>query len=167
MIGTFNMEEERVVSFFKYKLHRNRNDNQSEESSHGPDIVHSRVACLLYPILITSFLWIPAKLSFIYNFVLPVLYLIHTHRNYEVIRQQEANSELSSKDINAMIARQWREADGQEKQAWQFKADQLKRGTAAAAAGPEVQDDMDLPTEGAGASRGNRKRKSPPKDVYV
>jgi hypothetical protein len=95
---------------------------------------------------------------------------------------------LSSKDINAMIARQWREADEQEKQAWQFKADQLKQEATEAASA--VQDGMELSAQQAAAleegwplspgatattaaaaagvaSPGNRKRKTPLKHVYV
>jgi hypothetical protein len=56
-------------------------------------------------------------------------------RNYEVIRQQNGNNELSRMDIMSMIEIQWMEADEQEQQAWQFKSDQqLKQAAATAAA---------------------------------
>jgi hypothetical protein len=47
------------------------------------------------------------------------------HENYEAIKKTNG-ANMPSKDIISMIARQWSQIDDQEKQAWQFRAEQLK-----------------------------------------
>jgi hypothetical protein len=47
------------------------------------------------------------------------------HENYEAIKKTHG-ADMPSKDIISKIAAQWSMTDDQEKQAWQFRADQLK-----------------------------------------
>jgi len=81
-------------------------------------------------------------------------------------------ADVSSKDILALIAQQWAQIDDQEKQAWQYKAEQLKEaGGDSAVAMPQVAEaieEVGLPEPPTAEEWGSRKRparKAPPKSA--
>lgn len=90
-------------------------------------------------------------------------YTLFVHENYDAIKKR-TGEDLSSKDVLAEVAQQWSDIGEQERLAWQFKAEQLKR---AGSFPEEAIAEVGLPEPPSGESEdwGNRKRaarKSPP-----
>jgi hypothetical protein len=97
-------------------------------------------------------------------------YTLYVHENYESVKKAH-RPDMPSKDIISLIARQWSQIGDQEKQAWQFRAEQLKEAqsheTNAISAQGEAIAEVGLP-EPPSDDWDNRKRparKAPPKEM--
>lgn len=80
--------------------------------------------------------------------------------NYDAIKKSSGSENVSSKDILSLVARQWSSIGEQEKQAWQYRAEQLKEaGEGLEAAHADIMDELGLPEgEGEGDDWGSRKK---------
>lgn len=95
-------------------------------------------------------------------------YTLYVHENYEAIKKSHG-ADMPSKDVISIIARQWSQIDDQEKQAWQFRADQLKEAqsyeTNAIAGHEETITGLPEPPSEDWDNRKRPARKAPPKTM--
>jgi hypothetical protein len=94
-------------------------------------------------------------------------YTLYVSENYESIKKTHG-ADMPSKDIISIIARQWSQIDDQEKQAWQFRAEQLKEAQAhetnVIAGQGEAIAEAGLPSDDWDSSK-QPARKEPPKEL--
>jgi hypothetical protein len=97
-------------------------------------------------------------------------YTLYVHENYESVKKTHG-ADMPSKEIITIIARQWSQIGDQEKQAWQYRAEQLKEAQAhetnAMSGQGEAIAEVGLP-EPPSDDWDNRKRparKAPPKEL--
>jgi hypothetical protein len=93
-------------------------------------------------------------------------YTLYVHENYVSMKSTQGG--IPSKEILSLLARQWAEVDEQEKDAWQYKADQLNlaEGREAATDMEGAEAEIALPEPHSAEDWGDKKRparKAPPK----